>query len=96
MSVLVESLHITPKSGPAGYVLADGVSSLVADPIAPLTESYACPACTWLRVGTRQAQPVGLLATAETIPVLVPLPGSEWPDSPVPDPASFRGPPTLA
>jgi hypothetical protein len=96
MSVLVESLHITPQSDPARYALVDGGSSFVAVQIAPPTESYACPACTWLRVGTRQAQPIGLLATAETIPVLLLLPDSEWPDSPVPDPASFRGPPSLA
>jgi hypothetical protein len=94
VSVLVESLHSgTAPHGegpaPSGIVLrTDG-----APTVAPATAGDECPACNWLRLGRRIESPVGLTRTQELVRDDVSPVVALWPDSPVPHPSLFRGPP---
>ena len=95
VSILVESLHVAPKPG-GSDVIGGSAISLAAGLPRSATEPYSCPACAWQRVGTEQVQHIGISANGDTVRV-PPVPRvAEWPDSPVPRPAAFRGPPALA
>jgi hypothetical protein len=95
VAVFVEFLHVDPPLGSA-YAIAGSDVLTTAQPVRPLTDPYACPACAWLRLGPRQASHIGLNLVRDTVAVLVVPPVGEWPDSPTPRPSAFRGPPTLA
>jgi hypothetical protein len=96
VSVFVESLHTgqarqgdTPAQ--AATVVIDAAAS---GPIVQAAGSdESCPACNWLRLGRRIESPVGLVRTQDTVLADTPPLVALWPDSPVPHPALFRGPP---
>ena len=96
VSVFVESLHTGQArqgdaSAPAAIVVTDAAAS---GPILQAAGSdESCPACNWLRLGRRIESPVGLVRTQDTVLAVTPPLVALWPDSPVPHPALFRGPP---
>jgi hypothetical protein len=95
VSVFVESLHTGPSGStfaPAttqSVVAADGGVLHVQAPV----PEESCPACNWLRLGRRIENPVGLVRTQDIVLAAAPPLIALWPESPVPHPALFRGPP---
>jgi hypothetical protein len=98
VSVFVESLHVVPPSDVNAYALSRSDALTTARPLPQPTDPYSCPACVWQRVSTQQASHIGITPARDPVPVLIVPLIAEWPDSPVPRPAAFRGPPrsTLA
>ena len=95
MALLVESLHGAQPSDFVGLASAAQTTSVAAGPVAADHEPYACPVCAWLRVGTRQVQQTSLVGAIDAVPRLVSPHLADWPDSPVPHPTAFRGPPSI-
>lgn len=96
MALLVESLHGAQPSDSVGVAWAAQTTSVAAGPVAADHAPYACPVCAWLRVGTRQVQQTSLPGAIDAVPLLVAPHLADWPDSPVPHPTAFRGPPSIA
>jgi len=96
MAVLVESLHGAQPSDVVGFASAVQTTSVGGAAVTAPHAPYACPVCAWLRVGTRQVQETSLAGALDAVPRLVPPHLADWPDSPVPHPTAFRGPPSIA
>jgi hypothetical protein len=98
VSVFVDFLHVEAASPIGAYALAGSDVLVTSAPVRPPTDPPSCPACLWQRLVPRHTTHISLNLTRDAVRVLfVPL-VAEWPDSPVPRPAAFRGPPrsTLA
>jgi hypothetical protein len=100
VSVFVESLHTGQArqgdaTAPAAIVVTDGASRTQAAGALVLAagSEESCPACNWLRLGRRIESPVGLVRTQDIVLADTPPLIADWPASPVPHPALFRGPP---
>jgi hypothetical protein len=95
VSVFVESLHTGQARQGDTPALATTVTDAAASgPVLQAAGSdESCPACNWLRLGRRIESPVGLVRTQDTVLADTPPLVALWPDSPVPHPALFRGPP---
>ena len=96
MALLVESLHGAQPSDLVGLAPAAQTASLSAGPVTPPHAPYVCPVCAWMRIGTRQVQQTSLAGASDAVLLLVPPHIADWPDSPVPHPTAFRGPPSVA
>jgi hypothetical protein len=101
VSVLVESLHVStaPRQEPVAFaqVAAPDGTLRIAAPSGPCMHAAqaddGCPACSWLRLGRRLESGIALVPTHEVTTEAVAAVLSVWPDSPVPHPSLFRGPP---
>ena len=96
MAVLVDAIHVAP-AGTTGRAQVRVDASRVLEHGSDTTpiDTRLCPACGWLRAGTSSSPVITLLVTTDTVRVPRILPDVEWPDSPVPNPTAFRGPPLL-
>jgi hypothetical protein len=93
VSVFVDFLHVDRLTAPSAIGVAASDVLITARPVRSPNDPSSCPACVWQRLAPRQVAQVCLNLTADTVrALLVPL-ATEWPDSPVPRPAAFRGPP---
>ena len=92
VSIFAESLHV---GRPDGSLLPAGGSQAVVAAAVPSSASsdFSCPVCRWLRDGRRLEVGFGLARIEGSVPSRVDPFITEWPDSPVPRPSAFRGPP---
>jgi len=95
VSVFVDFLHEHREPGAGTPVVLAGHTVPLPGSTNPasLPESK-CPVCAWLRVGPRLETPVTPGAPTFVTPTEVATVDEQWPDSPVPPPSAFRGPPS--
>lgn len=101
VSVLVESLHVSPvlrqePVAPVQTLAAQGTLRIVAPFVSCIHETLpddSCPACNWLRIGRRLESGITLVRTRDVTLEAVAYTQTTWPNSPVPHPSLFRGPP---
>jgi hypothetical protein len=96
VSVFVESLHAATRPDADDVIAGASASIAIGAPGSSATDPYSCPVCAWLSVGTQQVRQIAIGATGDSVRALPVLLAAAWPDSPVPHPALFRGPPRLA
>ena len=96
LSVFVDFLHVHPAWGRAGLhvqVAAASTTLTAPPPQSARLPDYSCAVCQWLRIGTRLQASVAVGPAIGLLPVLVPSLPTESPESPIPHPPAFRGPP---
>jgi len=97
LSIFADFLHVHPLTAGVGI----GVSVVHEANYAPpytarhIPES-ACAICQWQRVGTRLHAATSVGPATPAPQMLVAAIGDAFPDSPVPLPRAFRGPPSLS
>lgn len=94
LAMFVDFLHAhRPDSGPAPV---PGVVHVAPAPDGPeATPDYACPVCAWLRMGPSVEAPFSLATCSASLSRMAAPTIAAAPDSPVPLPSLFRGPPSL-
>ncbi len=96
LSVFVDFLHVHPAWGRAGlHVQVAGAPSTLTVPASQSAQlpDYSCAVCQWLRMGTRLQASVTVATALGMLPAVVYAAQTEAPESPVPHPPAFRGPP---
>lgn len=96
LSVFVDFLHVHPAWGRAGlHVQVEGAPDVLTVPSSQSSRlpDYSCAVCQWLRMGTRLQPSLAVATALGMLPVAVQPMQTEWPESPVPHPPAFRGPP---
>ncbi len=92
VSVCVDYFHVDAPE-PTSVV---AIGQKDAPPRSASPSNSRCAACFWLRVSLRLERGISLAIANEAVALEVPLPDVRWPDSPVPHPSAFRGPPRPA
>jgi hypothetical protein len=100
LSVVVESFHTSPagRVEPVRTLVSMASNAVAATPadgpcIHAAVGDDSCAACNWLRLGRRIESGISLARTRETVVEPVAVAAALRPDSPVPHPSLFRGPP---
>jgi hypothetical protein len=97
LSVFVDFVHVHPRVrvpvpvAAAGAPNAAGSWTTAVETSAP---DYSCPVCQWLRAGPRPGPQVALESADATTESDVAPNRPHAPQSPVPHPDAFRGPPS--
>jgi hypothetical protein len=97
LSIFADFLHVHPLTAGLGI----GVGVVHEATYAPPSTSRhipesSCAICQWQRVGTR-LQPMASFGPATPAPqISVTARVAAFPDSPIPHPRAFRGPPSLS
>ena len=102
LSVVVELFHTSPagRVEPAWTFVSGAARTAGAAPASDpcmhaAVSDDSCAACNWLRLGRRLEAGISLERTREAVVDRVGAPTALFPESPIPHPSLFRGPPHL-